>query len=71
MSQQMRWMNSRKRNGVSLIGAAAFLTILAAAGGGAWWWWQHRDASNDENVLLHTVERSNFELTMSRMFVRS
>src|SRR5262245_47368338 len=64
MTQQRRRQNSL-RTGMSLVGATAFLAILAAAGGGAWWWWQNRDTSHDTNILLHKVERSNFELTVT------
>lgn len=56
----------RPRTG-SLTGlsVAAFLTVLVVAGGGAWWWWQSRNASNDDVVLLHTVDRDDFELTVT------
>jgi HlyD family secretion protein len=44
---------------------AAFLTIAVVAGGGAWWWWQSRDASGGDVVMLHTVARDDFELTVT------
>jgi len=45
--------------------AAAFLTIMILAGGGAWWWWQNRDSSSGDVVMLHKVDRSDFELTVT------
>lgn len=53
------------RSGLSLVGATAFLAFLAAAGGGAWWWWQNRETAHDIDILLHRVERGNFELTVT------
>lgn len=44
---------------------AALLTIAVVLGGGAWWWWQSRDTSDDKVVMLHTVGRDNFELTVT------
>ncbi len=44
---------------------AAVLTMLAVAGGGFYWWWQNRDKSSNDIVLLHTVGRDNFELTVT------
>src|SRR5262245_58874832 len=64
MIQHRRRQNSL-RSGMSLVGATAFLAFLAAAGAGAWWGWQHRDNSHDTNILLHKVERGNFELTVT------
>src|SRR6185312_7363583 len=30
------------------------------------WWWSHRgDSSDDENILLHTVNRADFELAIT------
>jgi multidrug resistance efflux pump len=50
---------------VSLIGVAAVLAFVAAAGGGVWWWMQRPDNSKGSNILLHTVKRDNFELTVT------
>lgn len=44
---------------------AAFLTIMILAGGGAWWWWQNRESSSGDVVMLHKVDRSDFELTVT------
>jgi HlyD family secretion protein len=55
----------RRRSGVSLTGLTAILTLMAAAGGGAWWWWQNHDTSTATNILLHTVDRGDFELTVT------
>jgi multidrug efflux pump subunit AcrA (membrane-fusion protein) len=41
------------------------LTIAVVAGGGAWWWWQSRDASGGEVIMLHTVDRDDFQLTVT------
>jgi RND family efflux transporter MFP subunit len=55
----------RRTGSLTSLSAAAFLTILVVAGGGAWYWWQNRDASSDDVVLLHTVARDDFELTVT------
>jgi HlyD family secretion protein len=75
MSLNRRWRNqhrhvktarpSGRRGATSLIGAAAALALLAAAGGGAWWWWQHRGTPDTSHILLHTVKRGDFELTVT------
>lgn len=57
----------RRLRGGSLasLSAVAFLTIAALVGGGAWYWWQNRDKSSDDVVLLHTVGRDDFQLTVT------
>src|SRR5688572_10227272 len=55
----------RRAGSLTSLSAAAFLTILVVAGGGAWYWWQNRDVSSDDVVLLHTVARDDFELTVT------
>ncbi|HEX2476899.1 MAG TPA: hypothetical protein VHK01_19255 [Lacipirellulaceae bacterium] len=58
-------MRSR-RGGATIAGAAATLTLLLAAGGGIWWWMQSRTSTGDSNgILLHTVKRDDFELTVT------
>ncbi len=55
-----------RRGGATIVGAAATLTLLVAAGGGIWWWMQSRPSTGDSNgILLHTVEREDFELTVT------
>jgi multidrug efflux pump subunit AcrA (membrane-fusion protein) len=62
----IRWGPRRRRKGsLTSLSAAAFLTLAIAAAGGIWWWVQNRDASSDDVVLLHTVERDDFELTVT------
>jgi multidrug resistance efflux pump len=48
-----------------MLGVAALLTVMLAAGGGVWWWLKNRDASSGPTVLLHTVARDDFELTVT------
>lgn len=43
----------------------AALAVLVATGSGLWWWVQHRGADNGANFLLHTVQPSDFELTIT------
>jgi multidrug efflux pump subunit AcrA (membrane-fusion protein) len=45
--------------------AAAFLALMIAAGGGVWWWLKNRDTSSRDVVMLHTVARDDFELTVT------
>jgi multidrug efflux pump subunit AcrA (membrane-fusion protein) len=55
-----------RHGGATIVGAAATLTLLIAAGGGIWWWWQSRPSAGDSNgILLHTVKRDDFELTVT------
>lgn len=49
----------------TLIGITTVLAVLIATGGGLWWWARHRSTSNGSNVLLHTVQRDDFELTIT------
>ena len=76
MTEHRRWRFSWRRTtaarslggrraGVSLIGTTALLALVAAAGGGVWWWMQHRDTSTGSSILLHTVKRGDFELTVT------
>jgi RND family efflux transporter MFP subunit len=55
-----------RRGGATIAGAAATLTLLIAAGGGIWWWMQSRTSTGNSNgILLHTVKRDDFELTVT------
>jgi HlyD family secretion protein len=49
---------------LTMVGAAA-IVFLVLATAGTLWWVQHRDASDDTNILLHTVGRSDFELAVT------
>jgi HlyD family secretion protein len=68
--------NILKRNGTArrfasragsatALGAAALMAVMLATGGGVWWWIKYRNDSNGPMVLLHTVGRDNFELTVT------
>jgi multidrug resistance efflux pump len=46
------------------VGAVA-IVALVAAGGGYWWWSQRDNSTEDENILLHTVQRGDFELSVT------
>lgn len=49
----------------TILGITALAAILLATGGGLWWWTRYRVASNGTHILLHTVKRDNFELTVT------
>lgn len=54
------------RSGSSgLLGLAFVTMLLAAAGGGVWWWMRGDGQTVDRNLILHTVERGNFELDVT------
>ncbi len=56
---------ARRTGSLTSVSVAAFLTMIVAAGGGVWWWWQNRDASSDDVIMLHSVARDDFELTVT------
>ena len=62
-----RHSRQTSRSGItSMFGvAAAALVVLLAAGSGLWWWIQYRGSEDGANVLLHTVEPGDFELTIT------
>lgn len=66
-----RQLNSRmilrtRHGGATIASATALLAVLLATGGGVWWWMASRDVSRGaEGILLHTVKRDNFELTVT------
>jgi RND family efflux transporter MFP subunit len=72
-----RWQMHRARQNVAasrlgvrpgsttILGVMALVAILLVTGSGLWWWAKHRGASNDSSVLLHTVNRDDFELTVT------
>jgi multidrug efflux pump subunit AcrA (membrane-fusion protein) len=66
-----RRMNARlilrdRRGGATIASATALVAVMLATGGGIWWWMTSRGASNGSNgILLHTVERDDFELTVT------
>src|SRR6476469_10101325 len=56
---------ARHFGSLTMITAAALVAIMLVGGGGLWWWMHRGDSSDDENILLHTVERGDFELTLT------
>ncbi|HEY3392333.1 MAG TPA: hypothetical protein VGK58_06485, partial [Lacipirellulaceae bacterium] len=55
-----------RHGGATIASATALLAVLLATGGGVWWWMASRDVSRGaEGILLHTVKRDNFELTVT------
>lgn len=58
---------SSARAGVmSLSAAAIFAMLVMATGSGVWWFWKNQGTSSrSSNILLHTVERGNFELAIT------
>jgi HlyD family secretion protein len=59
--------NLRTRlGGATIASATALVAVMLATGGGIWWWMNSRDNSDSTNgILLHTVERDDFELTVT------
>jgi multidrug efflux pump subunit AcrA (membrane-fusion protein) len=48
------------------VGAVTLGALVLAAGGGIWWFVQQRESTNgSDGVLLHTVQRADFELTVT------
>ncbi len=41
------------------------MAIVLVAGGGIWWWSRTGDSPQDDNILLHKVNRSDFELAIT------
>jgi len=50
---------------LTAVTAAALVAIMVAATAGIWWWLGSGDTSQDENILLHTVHRGDFELAIT------
>jgi multidrug efflux pump subunit AcrA (membrane-fusion protein) len=49
-----------------MMGTAALVAIVLATGGGVWWFVQNRDSGDvAAGILLHTVSRSDFELSVT------
>jgi HlyD family secretion protein len=63
--QSLSRARTRRSGWLTGVSAAALVTMAIIAGAGIWWWVKNRDASSDDVVLLHTVERENFELTVT------
>jgi HlyD family secretion protein len=55
----------RRAGAATTLGAAALVAVLLATGGGVWWWLNYHKTSSGPRILLHTVERGNFELTIT------
>src|SRR5689334_18845555 len=63
---KLAWRGAIRRVGSLTTVAAVVLVAIALVGGGSLWWWMRSgDSSDDENILLHTVARSDFELTIT------
>jgi multidrug efflux pump subunit AcrA (membrane-fusion protein) len=56
---------TNRRGSSTLVGAALIVALVAAAGGGVYWWVNRGAESDDSGALLHTVERSDFELVIT------
>jgi HlyD family secretion protein len=62
-----RWprRNTTRKGALPTVTAAAVVAVVLAASGG-YWWWSHRDEKpDDSHVLLHTVARDDFELSIT------
>jgi multidrug efflux pump subunit AcrA (membrane-fusion protein) len=59
-------MPAGDRNGSTTILGISFLVALAvAAGGGIYWWSQNHQTAPDIGAILHSVNRGQFELTVT------
>jgi multidrug resistance efflux pump len=47
------------------ITAVGLVTATIAAGGGLWWWMQSGETADDTSILLHSVQRDDFELSIT------
>lgn len=72
MASLARWRNGRgssatqvRTGAITMLTAAAFVVALVMAGGGLYWWLGGDDSPDDTNILLHTVQRDNFELSIT------
>ena len=55
-----------RHGGATIASATALVAVMLAMGGGIWWWMNSRDNSDStKGILLHTVERDDFELTVT------
>src|SRR5262245_36991806 len=60
------WRRLQERAGwFTTVTATALVAVILATGGGLWLWMQSGDSSDDENILLHKVQRDDFELTIT------
>lgn len=50
---------------LTTIAASVLAGIVLLGSAGLWWWTRSGDSPEDENILLHTVERGDFELTIT------
>jgi multidrug efflux pump subunit AcrA (membrane-fusion protein) len=55
----------RRLGTATAISATALVALTLATGGGVWWWLKYRNTSSGPTVLLHTVDRDDFELTVT------
>jgi RND family efflux transporter MFP subunit len=61
-----RQVRQKRLGGATLVSATALAALMLATGGGIWWWWQNRTPDdNAAGILLHTVKRGDFELTVT------
>ncbi len=61
-----RCLSPADRSGwLTTMTAAAVAAAMIATGGGIWWWKHHGDIAQDSNILLHTVQRDDFELSIT------
>jgi HlyD family secretion protein len=57
--------HGRRLGIVSLVGIATVVMLIVAAASGLWWWMRRGDDTTVTDPLLHTVARSDFELTVT------
>jgi multidrug efflux pump subunit AcrA (membrane-fusion protein) len=55
----------RRLGTATAISATALVALTLATGGGVWWWLKYRNTSSGPTVLLHKVDRDDFELTVT------
>lgn len=66
MSRAGRKLPKSSRSGwFTTITAVGLVAAAIAAGGGLWWWLASDDAPDDSSIMLHTVQRDDFELSIT------
>lgn len=72
MPSVVRWRNrlngsawTERSGALTTLTAAALVAALVVAGGGLYWYLGSDNTVEDTNILLHTVARDNFELSIT------
>lgn len=60
-----RQRGADRRGTGGMTGVATAILLIIATSSGIWWFTRQRGAPDDAGILLHTVARGNFELTVT------